>query len=52
MVRPLDLMTNDSDDFVNLDETRQLASDGIDKNARYDKKRFEKTKVNVKVFSR
>lgn len=51
VARPLDLMAEDVEPELNLDEVRQLALEGIEKNAQYDKQRFDKSKAKLNKFS-
>lgn len=51
VARPLDLMAHDNDDVIDLDEIRQIASEGISRSASYEKERFDSNKASVNRFS-
>lgn len=52
VARPLDLMAGDEvEQTLDLDEIRQSASVRIEKNALYDKQRFDATKARLNKFS-
>lgn len=51
VARPLDLMADEVEHTIDLEEVRQSASERIEKNAVYDKRRFDSTKAKLNKFS-
>lgn len=51
VARPLELMADDVEQAVDLDEARKSSSEKIEKNAVYDKERFDATKAKLNKFS-